>query len=232
MGRQHGRYVERALDQGQRVGVDDDRHAVGLRLGEHGRHVGAAARSRPSTPGRGPSRSTTSGCAAQHLRRRPRRRTGPSRTARSPRPRRRGRRRRGTAPSRPGRRRRRGCTCGRRASGRGSSARDVVGLQALDRGLREVEADVDEVHDAGVLGGRVRQQRDLVGAEGDGDVGADGGPVELAGVHVDAARYVDRHDRDAVSAWTAAGASGRSPGRPPIPTIPSTTRSGASRALR
>ena len=46
------------------------------------------------------------------------------------------------------------------------------------------------------LRGRVGQQRDLVGAERDREVGADGRPGKLSGVDVDTARYVDGDDRD------------------------------------
>ena len=41
-------------------------------------------------------------------------------------------------------------------------------------------------------GGRVDEVGDLVGAERDGEVGADVRPLETAGVHVDPGRYVDR----------------------------------------
>ena len=78
--------------------------------------------------------------------------------------------------------------------------------------------------------GRVDEVRDLVGAEGDGQVGAHVRPVEPAGVDVDAGRHVDRDDRHARAARRAPPRPrSRSPGRPPMPTIPSTTTSGARR---
>ena len=49
------------------------------------------------------------------------------------------------------------------------------------------EADVDELDDAGVAAAGVDQQSRLDRAEGHGDIGPDGGPVDVAGVGVDAA---------------------------------------------
>ena len=70
-----------------------------------------------------------------------------------------------------------------------------------------------------------------MGAERDGDVGADVRPVEPAGVDIDPGRYVDRdHGRARERSRPRRSASGRRPGRPPIPTIPSTTTSGGAAA--
>ncbi len=84
------------------------------------------------------------------------------------------------------------------ASGTGSSAATSSACSALDRRVREVEAEVDEVHRPAGRGGGVDEVRDLVGAEGDGHRGPDVRPVERTGVHVHAGGSVDRDDRDAL----------------------------------
>ena len=193
MRREHGRDAEGSVDVGQGVRVDHDRHAVGTGLGQHGRHVGAAAgadgpRLYPAGLGdhvgmRRDHRVARAGDVPDH----------PAEPGR-----------------RPGHAQHAGARVGDRAGadadhaagvllglrvGSREQRRHVVGLQALDVGLGEVQPDVDEVDGPGVLGCGVGQQRDLVGAEGDGEGSPYGRSVQLAGVDVDPGRYVDRDDR-------------------------------------
>ena len=74
---------------------------------------------------------------------------------------------------------------------------DVLGLEGLHDGGRQLEAEVDEVHRPAHAGRGAHEVGDLVGAEGDGDVRDHVRPVELTGVHVDSRGHVDRHHRDA-----------------------------------
>ena len=198
---------------GEGVGVDDHRDPVGERRGE--RVARAVAAARADHPGlHPPGADTTSGCAARtrsatasladvaHHPGQPARGAGDAEH----------RRRRGTArepartPTTP-----RVYLCASRA-GRGSSAATSAACSASTAGAGSVEPDVDEVDRAAGRGGRVDQVGDLVGAEGDRDVGPHVRPVELAGVDVDARGYVDRDDRDARDEPPArAAASGRRP---------------------
>ena len=112
----------------------------------------------------------------------------------------------------------------------GAAARqrsDVPALERRDRGLREVESEVDQVDHAARRCRRLDEVADLVRAEGDGQVGGDVIAVQASRVDVDAARDVDRDDGCAATARTASAARSRSPARPPIPTMPSMTTSGA-----
>ena len=90
-----------------------------------------------------------------------------------------------------------------RVTGRARQQRgDVLGLERLDVGVGQREADVDEVDGAAGRRGRVDEVRHLVGAERDGQVRDHVVTTpclrSLAGVDVDAAGDVDRHDRNAV----------------------------------
>ena len=74
--------------------------------------------------------------------------------------------------------------------------RDVDRLQRLHRRLRQLQADVDEVHHAAGLRRRVDEVGDLVGAERDGQVGAHVRPRRACPVSTsDPGRHVHRHHR-------------------------------------
>ena len=81
--------------------------------------------------------------------------------------------------------------------GRGKQRGDVRGLRGGEGGRAEMrpQADVDQLGHAGVGRAGIDEQARLPGAEGDGDVGADGGPIDRSGVGVDAARQVHRDHR-------------------------------------
>ena len=88
------------------------------------------------------------------------------------------------------------------------------------------EPDVDQVHRAAAVRGE--HVHGLERAEGDGRGGGHGGPVDGAGVGVDAAGRVDGQHRDPARAprrATSSAAAGRSGPRPERPTMPSSTRS-------
>ncbi len=196
-----GGHGQRTVDQRQRVGVDHHGYAVEQRLGEHRRDVGAAARA--DGPGLhlavlddhvrvGRDHLVASaGDVADHA-------------------------------TQPGRRPRyaehAGAGVGHRARSHADHAprvlvrvrlgerqqrRHVIGLEALDGRVGEVEPDVepagcgqrDEVHHAGVGGRGVGEQRHLVGPEGDRHLGPHRRCADLARVDVDPGRDVDGDDR-------------------------------------
>ncbi len=70
----------------------------------------------------------------------------------------------------------------------------LEGLKIGFGGEFGVEADVDEPYGTGVLARGIDEQPGLVGAEGDGDVGAHGGAAHLAAVRLDPAGQVDGDD--------------------------------------
>ena len=87
-------------------------------------------------------------------------------------------------------------------------------------GVRQVEADVDEVYDAARGRRGVDQVGDLVGAERDRHGRVDVGAVELAGVDVDTRRDVDRHHRDPLDRCQRLDRVGTQAGPAPDPDDP------------
>ena len=183
-------------------------------------------RSRPPTPAPDPSAATTSGCGQPDrsaTASRPTYRTIPTRPLRGT-----GdaqqRRRRGRAPSRRARPTTPRVYLWASGCGTGTSAATSSGCRRLDGGGRQLEPDVDERAPRRTPGRRPHEVGDLVGAEGDGDVGDHVRPVEPAGVHRDPRRHVDGDDRDARPARPAPRpprAAARADRR--CPTIPSTS---------
>ena len=196
MGGQEGRPVEPGREVGERVGVDDEGYVVRQRLGQRLGRLGVAAGA--DHPGLhasladddlGVRRAYGVGCP-----------TGVPDHAGEPARRTRGREHAGAGVAG------RAGTDADDAAGvllgldrrRREECGDVVGLQRGDRGVGQVEADVDQLDDSTGRGGGLDEVADLVGAEGDGDVRCHVVAVEPAGVDVDAARGVDRDDRHAL----------------------------------
>ena len=180
----------------QGVGVDDHRHVVGTGLGEHRARVVTTAGAHD--PGLDAAVADDLGVRAAH---------GVGDRLRPD---------VADHPDQPGVRARHGEQRGTRVGARARAYADhaagvlvrdvvgprqqgayVVGLERLDHRraeLRVVEAEVDEVDGTAREAGGVDEVGDLVGAEGDRQVGADVRAVEGAAVDVDAGRHVDRDD--------------------------------------
>ena len=195
MGGQDAGRPERAVEVDQGVGVDDQRHVVVERLLERAGRAVAAAGRRPPRPAparrrrpRGASGARVATAAS------PTYRTMPHSPLAAPatlsRPRRGSRVEPARMPTTP-----------REyfwASGSGGAAaprRRRAGAPRPARGGRSRPMSTRCTAPHAAARG-VDQVGDLVGAEGDGDVGRDVRPVELAGVDVDARRGVHGDERD------------------------------------
>ena len=210
-----------AVDVGERVGVDHDRHVVGERRCQLVAARAHRPRTRRPTPARGPS-PTTSGCASRTRSATasgPTYRTIPQSPLAAPATLSRAAPGYCALPARtPTTPRAYFCESG---AGRGSRSATSSGWSASTGGGREVEPDVDQLDRARGPRGRVDQVRDLVGAEGDGQRRLD--------VSVRPARRCRRRRRSGCrprrparrcTASSAATASGFNPGRAADPDDP------------